>query len=116
MMCIAQHDLFQVIPGLEADIRPPPFQEAVERLYKRNAWIGPAGEHPLCSARCCAARPESLQGLLAPFCRAAPPMTVADHLLVLYMQAARHHCTATPTGMRFARCASARNPALPCGF
>lgn len=44
MMCIAQHDLFQVIPELEADIRPPPFQEAVERLYKRNAWVGPAGE------------------------------------------------------------------------
>jgi hypothetical protein len=43
-MCMAQHDLFQMIPELEADIQPPPFQEAVERLYKRNAWIGPAGD------------------------------------------------------------------------
>jgi hypothetical protein len=42
-MCMAQHDLFQIIPELEAHIQPPPFQEAVERLYKRNAWIGPAG-------------------------------------------------------------------------
>lgn len=44
-MCIAQHDLFQLIPELEEDIQPPPFQEAVERLYKRNAWIGPAGQN-----------------------------------------------------------------------
>lgn len=42
-MCMAQHDLFQMTPELEADIQPPPFQEAVDRLYKRNAWIGPAG-------------------------------------------------------------------------
>lgn len=53
-MCMAQHDLFQMIPELEAHIQPPPFQEAVDRLYKRNAWIGPAGgavvyRHVMCS-------------------------------------------------------------------
>jgi len=42
-ICLAQHDLFQMVPELEADIGPPPFQEAVERLYRRNAWLGPAG-------------------------------------------------------------------------
>lgn len=42
-ICIAQHDLFQLIPELEADIHQPPFQEAVEHMYKRNAWIGSAG-------------------------------------------------------------------------
>ena len=39
---MAQHPLFDQVPELAADVRPP---EAVRRgkLHSANAWLGPAG-------------------------------------------------------------------------
>ena len=40
---MAQRDLLEMVPELEAGVRPPPFPAAVERLHQRNTWLGPAG-------------------------------------------------------------------------
>mmetsp|Transcript_9962 Transcript_9962/g.29900 ORF Transcript_9962/g.29900 Transcript_9962/m.29900 type:complete len:327 (+) Transcript_9962:389-1369(+) len=40
-MCLAQKDLFALIPGLEEGVRKPPFD--MSRLYMRSAWLGPPG-------------------------------------------------------------------------
>lgn len=41
--CMAQRDLLEAVPELEAGVKPPPFAAAAERLHQRNTWLGPAG-------------------------------------------------------------------------
>ena len=41
--CMAQRDLLEAVPQLEAGVKPPPFAAAAERLHQRNTWLGPAG-------------------------------------------------------------------------
>lgn len=39
----AQTDLLEIIPELEAGVQAPPLALMLERLYKRNTWLGPSG-------------------------------------------------------------------------
>lgn len=40
-VCLAQNDLFALVPELESGIKQPPFD--MQRLHKRSTWLGPAG-------------------------------------------------------------------------
>jgi hypothetical protein len=44
-VCLAQNDLFALVPELESGIKQPPFD--MQRLHKRSTWLGPAGRLPL---------------------------------------------------------------------
>lgn len=43
LLYAAQVDLLSLIPQLEDGVKAPPLKLIVDRLYKRNTWLGPAG-------------------------------------------------------------------------
>ena len=79
--CMAQRNLFDIVPQLRDGVRPPPFAAAQQRLHQLNTWLGPAGTvtplhrdpylNMLCQA-CCRAGPKVLPSEACSAARAVP--------------------------------------------